>query len=135
MARITRFLSLRKQFILNRSNVRFATIQIPDPTKIVASTNDIDTKNNKYIFPTSVDSFISWSKIRGSKSRNYMKVNRKKNQKNQFEIVFHEARPGEKKDKYLFTTSPEKFTKVIQDFRPNNFCTLSPANRRKGTRS
>ena len=80
MARITRFLSLRKQFILNRSNVRFATIQIPDPTKIV------DMKD--FGFP---------------------KANRK--------------------------LSKKEFIKMKNEFKINNYCTLSPADRRKGTRS
>ena len=137
MARITRFLSLRKQFILNRSNVRFATIQIPDPTKIIESANENSTNQNAgKSFPKSIDSFISWSNSSKKTEQNFgfLKAKKRRNQ-NKLEIIFYEARPGEGKDRFLTSTSPENFSKIIQDFKPNNYSTLSPSDRRKGTRS
>lgn len=134
MTRITRFLSLRKQLILNRSNVRFATIQIPDPSKILDSAN----QNAGRAFPNTIDSFITWSNSSKSTKQKFgfLKANRRrnKNRKN-VEVVFYEARPGANKDRFLSSTSLDGFGKIIEDFRPNNYSTLSAADRRKGIRS
>ena len=139
MARITRFLSLRKQFILNRSNVRFATIQIPDPTKIIDSANENSGYQNAgRVFPNNIDSFISWSNSSKSTKQKFgfLKVNRRKNKnRNNIEVAFYEARPGEGKDRFLSSISLNEFRKIIEDFKPNNYSTLSTADRRKGTRS
>ena len=134
MTRITRFLLLRKQFILNRSNVRFATIQIPDPTKIIDSAN----QNAGKAFPNTIDSFITWSMSSKSTKQKFgfLKANRRrnKNRKN-VEVAFYEARPGANKDRFLLSTSLDRFGKIIEDFKPNNYSTLSAADRRKGIRS
>ena len=139
MARITRFLSLRKQLILNRSNVRFATIQIPDPTKIVESASENSAnKNAGRAFPKNIDSFISWSnssKLTEQKF-GFLKVKKRRNEKRKkHQIVFYEAQPGADEDRFLTRTSLDKFVKIIDDFKPNNYSTLSSADRRKGTSS
>ena len=139
MARITRFLSLRKQLILNRSNVRFATIQIPDPTKIVESASENSAnKNAGRAFPKNIDSFISWSnssKLTEQKF-GFLKVKKRRNEKRKkHEIVFYETQPGADEDRFLTRTSLDKFVKIIDDFKPNNYSTLSSADRRKGTSS
>ena len=139
MARITRFLSLRKQLILNRSNVRFATIQIPDPTKIIELANENSANQNAgRAFPNNIDSFISWSnssKLTKQKF-GFLKANKRRNKnRNNLEIAFYEARPGVGKDRFLKSTSFDKFVKIIEDFKPNNYSTLSSADRRKGTSS
>ena len=139
MARITRFLSLRKQFILNRSNVRFATIQVPDPTKIVGKENSKNStpNENRNRFPTSVDSFISWSKSSKStmKDSGFLKAKKRSNKNQSDEVIFYEAQPKKDKDKFLLSADWKEFRKIINEFKPNNYCTLSLADRRKGTRS
>ena len=139
MARITRFLSLRKQFILNRSNVRFATIQVPDPTKIVGKENSENStpNENRNRFPTSVDSFISWSKSSKStkKDSGFLKAKKRSNKNQSDEVIFYEAQPKKDKDKFLLSADWKEFRKIINEFKPNNYCTLSLADRRKGTRS
>ena len=139
MARITRFLSLRKQFILNRSNVRFATIQIPDPTKIVESASENSAnKNAGRAFPKNIDSFISWSNSSKLTKQEFgfLKAKKRRNKnRNNLEIDFYEAQPGADKDRLLTTTSLDKFGKIIEDFKPNNYSTLSSADRSKGTSS
>ena len=143
MARITRFLSLRKQLILNRSNVRFATIQIPDPTKVIKSANENSANQNAgRAFPKNIDSFISWSNSSKLTKQEFgfLKVYhdksvRKNKKRTNFEIVFYEAQHGVGKDRFLASTSFDKFVKIIEDFKPNNYSTLSAAERRKGTSS
>ena len=139
MARITRFLSLRKQLILNRSNVRFATIQIPDPTKVIKSANENSANQNAgRAFPKNIDSFISWSNSSKLTKQEFgfLKAKKRRNKnRNNLEIDFYEAQPGADKDRLLTTTSLDKFGKIIEDFKPNNYSTLSSADRSKGTSS
>ena len=139
MARITRFLSLRKQLILNRSNVRFATIQIPDPTKVIKSANENSANQNAgRAFPKNIDSFISWSNSSKLTKQEFgfLKAKKRRNKnRNNLEIDFYEAQPGAENDRLLTTTSLNKFGKIIEDFKPNNYSTLSSADRSKGTSS
>ena len=60
---------------------------------------------------------------------------RKNKKRTNFEIVFYEAQHGVGKDRFLASTSFDKFVKIIEDFKPNNYSTLSSADRSKGTSS
>ena len=59
----------------------------------------------------------------------------KKQKSKNVEVAFYEARPGANKDRFLLSTSLDRFGKIIEDFKPNNYSTLSAADRRKGIRS
>ena len=79
-----------------RSN---ATLQIPDPTKIIESANENSANQNAgRAFPNNIDSFISWSnssKLTKQKF-GFLKANKRRNKnRNNLEIAFYEARPVE----------------------------------------